>query len=78
MGQETVPKIGRRYKHHSGNIYTVVDICGKAVRIIKDSTDYILTIGLDMWNCPVTGDDDSTIKRFTIYSRKEVISKHDK
>lgn len=78
MGQETAPKIGKRYKHHSGSIYTVVDICGKSVRIIKDSTDYILHIGLDMWDCPVTKDDNSTIQRFTIYSRKEVTSKHDK
>ncbi|WP_313345941.1 hypothetical protein [Sedimentibacter sp.] len=78
MGQETVPKIGRKYKHHSGSIYIVVDICGNSVRIIRNSTNYILTIGLDMWNCPVTTDDDSTIQRFTIYSRKEVTSKHDK
>lgn len=78
MRKETVPKIGKKYKHHSGNIYTVIDICGKSVRIIKDSTNYILTIGLDMWNCPVTRENNSTVQRFKTYSRKEVKNKNGK
>ena len=68
---DQIPKIGKKYKHYSGCIYTVVDIVrGNQVRLIKDSTSDIYDIGLDMWNCPITTDNNLLIQRFTKYAGK--------
>lgn len=68
---EKLPKIGKKYKHYIGGIYTVIDIKDDKIRLIKDADNSIYNIGIDMWNTPVKADNNFLVNRFTKYSRKE-------